>query len=58
MVDAFWQLDLDEDFSFLTTYGTPQGRYRWQIYLLGINISSEMFQKRERHAIEDIAAIS
>ena len=28
--NGFWQLALDEESSFLTTFHTPFGRYRWR----------------------------
>ena len=28
--DGFWHIDLDQESSYLTTFNTPCGRYRWK----------------------------
>lgn len=27
--DGFWHIELDSDSSYLTTFATPWGKYRW-----------------------------
>ena len=47
VVDAkngFWHVQLDTDSSFLTTFGTPWGRYRWTRMPFGISPAPEEFQ--------------
>ena len=49
VVDAkngFWHVQLDTDSSFLTTFGTPWGRYRWARMPFGISPAPEEFQRR------------
>ena len=38
---GFWQVKRDEDSSYLTTFNTPFGRYRWLRMPLGINAAPE-----------------
>jgi len=47
VVDAkngFWHVQLDTDSSFLTTFGTLWGRYRWTRMPFGISHAPEEFQ--------------
>ena len=41
---GFWQICLDEKYSYYTTYQTPFGRYRFLRTPYGITSGSEMFQ--------------
>ncbi|KAL9967931.1 hypothetical protein ACROYT_G026243 [Oculina patagonica] len=45
LASAFWQLELDDESSQLTTFATPHGRYRWLRLPFGLCVSSEIFQK-------------
>ena len=40
---GFWQIKLEEKSSFLTTFSTPFGRYRYLRMPFGINTTSEVF---------------
>ena len=51
---AFWHCKLDEPSSYLTTFGTPFGRYRWLRLPFGLKVSSEIFQKRILQSIDDL----
>ena len=44
--DGFLQVSLDEESSFLTTFWTPFGRYRWTRMPFGLKSSPEEFQRR------------
>ena len=44
--NAFWHYELDEESSFLTTMITPFGRYRWSRLPFGVNVASEIFQRK------------
>ena len=48
--NAFFHLKLDEESSYLTTFGTPFGRFRYLRVPNGINIAPEVFQARV-HAV-------
>ena len=54
---AFWHVQLDEPSSFLTTFGTPFGRFRWLRLPFGLKVSSEIFQKRLIQAVENLAGV-
>lgn len=41
---GFWHVELDEPSSFLTTFHTPFGRYRWRRMPFGISSAPEVFQ--------------
>ena len=41
--DGFWHVKLDEQSSYLTTFNTPYGRYRWLRLPFGVNSASEEF---------------
>ncbi|GFS28712.1 retrovirus-related Pol polyprotein from transposon 297 [Nephila pilipes] len=43
--NGFWQLPLDEKSSYLTTFCTPWGRYRFLVLPFGLNSAPEEFQK-------------
>ena len=57
LASSFWHAELDEDSSYLTTFATPFGRYRWLRLLFGLNVSSEIFQKRLQQAIDDLDGV-
>jgi hypothetical protein len=42
---GFWQLELDNKSSILTTFWTPFGRYRWLRMLFGVSNAPEVFQR-------------
>lgn len=47
--NAYWQIQLEEDSSYLTTFNTPFGRYRFRRLPFGICSASEVFQKAIDH---------
>jgi hypothetical protein len=51
---AFWQLKLNEQSSYLTTFETPFGRYRWLRMPYGISAASEIFQARMHAALSGL----
>ena len=57
VVDAkngFWHVELDEESSYLTTCGTPWGRFRWLRMPFGISPAPEEFQRRLDEALEGL----
>ena len=57
---GFWHVRLDERSSYLTTFNTPFGRYRYKRMPFGISSAPEVFQKKmheliEGHGIEVVA---
>ena len=55
--NGFWQVELDEESSVLTTFNTPFGRYRWKRMPFGINSAPEVWQRRMREHIEGLKEV-
>ena len=51
---GFWHVALDEQSSFLTTFNTPFGRYRWKRMPFGIKSAPEIFQRKMHELIEGL----
>ncbi|XP_046571037.1 uncharacterized protein K02A2.6-like [Haliotis rubra] len=49
--NGFWHIQLEEKSSFLTTFETPWGRYRWLRMPFGLSPAPEEFQRRLNEAI-------
>jgi hypothetical protein len=56
---GYWQVKLDKESSYMTTFDTPFGRYRWFLLPFGTctSVSSEMFQRRLYQAIGGLDGI-
>ena len=52
--NEFWHVKLNEESSYLATFHTPFGRYRWCRMPFGINSASEVFQRRMHELIEGL----
>ena len=51
---GYLHCELDDESSLLTTFATPFGRYRWERLPFGLNVSSDIFQKRLQQALEGL----
>ena len=51
---GFLQIKLDYESSLLTTFNTPQGRYRWLRLPFGVKSAPEIFQKAMDRMLEGI----
>ena len=51
---GFWHVVLDYESSLLTTFQSGFGRYRWLRLPFGLNVSSEIFQKRLLQALDGL----
>ena len=51
---GFWQICLDEQSSYYTTFQTPFGRYRFLRMPYGITSGSEVFQRTMEHLFENV----
>ena len=51
---GFWHVALNEQSSFLTTFNTPFGRYRWRRMPFGIKSAPEIFQRKMHELIEGL----
>ena len=54
---GFWHVVLDEQSSFLTTFNTPFGRYRWKRMPFGIKSAPEIFQRKMHELIEGLTGV-
>jgi hypothetical protein len=55
--NGFWQVKLDEASSYLTTFWTPFGRYRWLRISFGIATAPEEYQRRQHEVLEGLPGI-
>lgn len=55
--DGFWQVKLDEESSYLTTFWTPKGRYRWLRMPFGIATAPEEYQRRQHEVLEGLPGV-
>ena len=55
---AFWHLELDEDSSFLTTFLTPWGKFRWTRLPYGVSPAPELFQRRMHEALAGLKGVA
>lgn len=53
--NGFWHVKLDENSSYLTTFHTPFGRYRWCGMPFGVSSAPEVFQRRMHELIEGLS---
>ena len=56
--DGFWQVKLDEESSYLTTFWTPFGRYRWLQMPFRISTAPEEFQRRQHELFEGLPGVT
>ena len=56
---GFWHIHvaLDEASSYLTTFNTPFGRYRWKRMPFGIKSAPEVFQRRMHEVVEGLQGV-
>lgn len=55
--NAFWHVALDEESSYLATFHTPFGRYRWRRLSFGISSAPEVFQRKMHELVEGLSGI-
>ena len=61
IVDAkkgYWHVLLDEESSYLTTFRTPFGRYRFKRLPFGLVVSQDVFQKQLDTAFEGLDGVT
>ena len=54
---GFWQIKLDEESSYLTTFNTPFGRFRWKRCPFGISSAPEEWQYRAHTIVEGLHGV-
>ena len=55
--NGFWHVKLAEESSYLTTFNTPFGRYRWIRMPFGLCSAPEIFQRRMHEMVEGMDGI-
>lgn len=56
--NAFWHLELDEPSSFLTSFQTPFGKFRWLRMPFGISPAPEIFQRRMHETLSGLNGVA
>ncbi|KAL6460946.1 hypothetical protein MHYP_G00309120 [Metynnis hypsauchen] len=54
---GFWHVKLEEESSYLTTFSTPFGRFRWLRMPMSISPAPEIFQRKLMQALEGLPGI-
>lgn len=54
---GFWDVELEEESSFLTTFNTLFERYRWKRMPFGISSAPEVFHRRMHELIEGLTGV-
>lgn len=57
MKDGFHQIPLSEESSYLCTFGTPFGRYKFNRLPFGLSSSPEVFQRENMRIFGDIVGV-
>ena len=55
--DEYWQVELDESSSYLCTFATPFGRYRFTRMPFGLKSANKVFQKKNEATFKGIEGI-
>ena len=55
---AYWNIELEEKSSFLTTFSTPFGRYGWFRLPFGISASSDIFNQKVTEIFEGTTGVT
>lgn len=55
--NGFWQLKLDEKSSYLCTFNTPIGRYRFTSLPFGVKCAPEIFQRTMDRMVDDLNGV-
>ena len=54
---GYWQIPLDEESSYLTTFNSPMGRYRFQVVPFGIVFAQEVFHRTIDEKFRDLKGV-
>ena len=55
---GYWSLKLEDKSSYLTTFNTPFGRYRYLRVPFGLNCSQDVFQRKIDETFEGMAGVT
>ena len=51
----YWHVPLDKESSFLTTFNTPWGKYRWLRLPFGLKVAGDVFQERVDRVLRNVS---
>ena len=51
---GYWHVPLDRESSFLTTFNTPWGKYRWLRLPFGLKVPGDVFQERIDRVLRNV----
>lgn len=54
---GYWQIPLDEESSYLTTFNSPMGRYRFQVVPVGIIFAQEVLHRTIDEKFRDMRRV-
>ena len=54
---GYWSIKLDQESSFLTTFNSPFGRYRYTRMPFGLSVSQDFFQQRMDQILEGCSGV-
>ena len=52
---GYWHVPLDKESSFLTTFNTPWGKYRWLRLPFGLKVAGDVFQERVDRVLRKVS---
>ncbi|KAK7933832.1 hypothetical protein WMY93_004728 [Mugilogobius chulae] len=55
--DAFLQCKLDRESSYMTTFWTPWGRYRWLKLPFGVSVAPEVYQRKQHELLSGLSGV-
>ena len=55
--DGYWNVKLSEKSSYLTTFNTPWGRFRYTVLAFGLKMSQDVFQMKQDEAYAECNGI-
>ena len=55
---GYWNIKLDEESSYHTTFNTPYGRHRFMRLPFGLNCAQDVFQKKVDETFSDIPGVT
>ena len=54
---GYWHVQLDEQFSHLTCFQSPYGRFKWNRLPFGLSVSSEIFYRKVCEALDGLEGV-
>lgn len=55
--NGFWLVQLDKELSYLTTFNTPFGRFRWLRLPFGVKTAADEYQRRIHESLQNLNGI-